>query len=366
MSHFVRSVKKMGKPRLVAFVAFAVWLGLFGITAQPGHSGSFYEGKTIKLLVALGVGGGTDIYARLVGRHWGKYIPGKPRVLVQNMPGGGGGLAFSFLHFRAEADGLTIGVASQGVPMRRLLRLPGHNYELTKMPLIAASSSGTVHFVSSRLGVESLPDLLKLKRKIKVGDTHKGSTIALAADLIFDLLQINIQHIFGYGSYGEVRLAVLRGEVDAGGGDGSGYNSSILPLEKKGDIKVLFQSGLLDPRGQIVRDPLVPDVQSVKEVYRKFFGKAPSGEKWEAVKGVAAVQTLGKSFWAPPGTPRERLRDLEEGYRRMVQSAEYQRDAKKILGIEDQAFIGKEAETARDTFLGLPQTVINIYRQFSK
>lgn len=345
-------------------VVLPVMLGF--LLASSAEAQPFYQGKTIRLIVSLGAGGGTDIYGRLVGRHWGDYIPGKPNVLVANMPAGGGALAFNYLLSQAKPDGLTIVIASQGVLMRHLLRLPGHNYELRKMPLIAASSSGTVHFVSAGLGVDNVADLLKLKRKIKVADTYKGSTIALAADLMFDLLQVNFQHIFGYSSSGEVRLAVLRGEAEVGGGDGAEYNVSIVPLEKKGDIKVLFQPGLLDREGKIIEDPLIPDIPTAKEVYEEVFGRPPSGTKWEAMRGIAAIQTLGKSFWAPPGTSPERLRELEEGYRKMLQSQKYQRDAVRILGIKDPASVGEEAKAAHDLFLSLPDKIVDIYRKFSK
>ena len=334
--------------------------GAFRVTTASAEL--FYQGKTLRLIVALSPGGGTDTYARLVARHWGNYISGKPNIIVENRPGGGGALAFSFLFSKAKRDGTVVGVASEGVPARRLLRLPGHTYQFEKMHLIAASSGSTVHFARSDLGVTSMADLRKVKGKIIMGDTHKGSTIAITAGLIFKMLNIDYRQVYGYGSYGEARLAVLKGEVNVSGGDSFDYTSAIAPLEKKGEIKVLFQSGLIGDRGNIQRHASMPHIPTVDEAYREIFGKAPSGKVWEAIKGMVSINTLGKSFWAPPKTPKDRLRQLEDGYRKMLQSSDYQKDALKILGTKDKALLGDEARPALQQFFGLPKEIVDFYR----
>ena len=238
----------------------------------------------------------------------------------------------------------------------------GHTYQFEKMHLIAASSGSTVHYARQDLGVTSIADLPKVKGQIKVGDTHKGSTIAITAKLIFELLEVNYLQVYGYGSYGEARLALLRGEVNVSGGDAFDYTSAIAPLEKKGEIKVLFQSGLFDDKGNILRHPRMPHIPIAEEAFRDIFGKAPSGKKWEAMKGMTSINTLGKSFWAPPGTPMDRLRLLEDGYRKMLQSSAYQKDALKILGSKDNALLGEEARPALQQFFGLPKEIVDLYR----
>ena len=347
-------------------VGFASLL-LAVLTLEPAAAATaadqpFYEGKTIKLIVPFSPGGGTDTYARFVARHWGKYIPGKPNILVQNMPGGGGALTFGFVFSKADRNGLTLAVASEGIPVRRLLQLPGHTYELTKMHLIAASPSSTVHYAGKELGVQQLEDLKKASGKIKMGDTQRGSSIATVSGLIFKLLNLDFRQVYGYGSYGETRLALLRGEVNVTGGDAFNYVLVVEPLEKKGDITILFQSGLLDSSGKVARHPMMPHLRTVEEAYRELFGKAPSGKTWDAIKGMIAVNTLGKSIWAPPGVPEGRLSDLEEGFEKMIESPEFQADAVKVLGAETSAFVGKDAEPAVKQFFGLPDEVVQLYR----
>lgn len=353
---------RMCSVRLVGFISALLIVSTWGLGAAAAADRPFYEGKTIRLIVPFSPGGGTDTYARFVARHWGKYIPGKPKILVQNMPGGGGALTFGFLFSKADRDGLTLGVASEGIPVRRLLRLPGHTYDLAKMHLIAASPSSTVHYAGKELEIKELKDLEKVSGKIKMGDTQRGSTVATISGLIFKLLNVDFRQVYGYGSYGETRLALLKGEVNVTGGDAFNYVLVVEPLEKKGDITILFQSGLLDSSGKVARHPIMPHLRTVAEGYEELFGKAPSGRTWDAIKGMIAVNTLGKSFWAPPGVPEARLRDLEQGFQKMVESPEFQADAVKVLGAKNSALVGKDAEPALKQFFGLPDAVVELYR----
>ena len=346
---------------LAGALCFVLVLG-FAMAVATAADKPFYAGKTIRMIVPFSPGGGTDTYARFVARHWGKFIPGNPRILVQNMPGGGGALTFGYLFSKAGKDGLTLAVASEGIPVRRLLRLPGHTYEFTKMSLIAASPSSTTHFASKALGIKELKDLKNLSGKITMGDTQKGSTVATISGLIFKLLGLDFRQVYGYSSYGEARLALLKNEVNVTGGDAFNYTLVVEPLEKKGDITILFQSGLLNSSGQVARHPVMPHLRTVKEGYKELFGKEPSGNTWEAIKGMIAVNTLGKSFWAPPGVPKAQLDDLEDGFRKMVASPEFQADAVKVLGAKNDAFVGKDAEPAFKQFFGLPDEVVQLYR----
>ena len=335
---------------------------LDGPGAATAADKPFYEGKTIRVLVPFSPGGGTDNYARFAARHWVKYIPGKPKILVQNLPGGGGALTFGYLYSKASRDGLTLAVASEGIPVRRLLRRPGHTYEFTKMSLIASAPSSSTHYAGKTLGIKELKDLKKAGGKIVAGDTQKGSTVATLSGLIFKLLGLEYRQVYGYGSYGEARLALLRGEVNVTGGDAFNYTLVVEPLEKKGEVYMLFQSGLLDSKGNVARHPAMPHVRTVKEGYLELFGKEPSGTVWEAIKGMVAVNTLGKSFWAPPGVPEARLRDLEEGFRKMVADEAFQADAVKVLGGKNDAIVGKDAHAALKQFFGLPEEVVKLYR----
>src|SRR5438445_8129444 len=124
----------MGRGRRVALQRrtggrmFARWRAAMVVTAAlaatPAHADTvadFYKGKQINLIVGYGPGGGYDIYARLLARHFGRFIPGHPNVVVQNMPGAGSLRAVNYLNKIAPKDGTTIAMFSRNMPLIGLL-----------------------------------------------------------------------------------------------------------------------------------------------------------------------------------------------------------------------------------------------------
>src|SRR4051794_3295198 len=103
-------MKSFGGAGLIAsaLVISAVW---------PARADDFYRGKAIDVIVASAPAGGYDIYARLVARHMGRYLPGHPSFVVQNMPGAGGVRATQFLFNVARKDGTVIGVIGREAPL---------------------------------------------------------------------------------------------------------------------------------------------------------------------------------------------------------------------------------------------------------
>ena len=99
----------MKKPVLNTAIlgALILWMFICVDTARPAEA-PFYEGKTLRFLIASGPGGGTDTAGRLVARHLSKYLPGNPKVLIQNMGGGGGTIANNYFASEVKPDGLTI------------------------------------------------------------------------------------------------------------------------------------------------------------------------------------------------------------------------------------------------------------------
>ncbi len=92
---------------------FAVSIGLVGlltasVASAPAAQTPFYEGKTLRVLIASGPGGGTDTAGRLVARYLPKYLPGNPKIIIQNMGGGGGTIANNYFASEVKPDGLTI------------------------------------------------------------------------------------------------------------------------------------------------------------------------------------------------------------------------------------------------------------------
>ena len=130
-----------------AFFSMAIVLGLvFMMGPRRGMAADFYEGKTVRMVVMTTPGGGYDTYARAIARYLGKHIPGEPKIIVQNMPGGGGFIATNYVYNVAKPDGLTVLVTNSGVVLQQAVGMKGIKFDAKEFEWIgtpgsAASSS---------------------------------------------------------------------------------------------------------------------------------------------------------------------------------------------------------------------------------
>ena len=322
----------------------------------------FFEGKTIKMLIPFGPGGGVDVFTRTIAKSWGKHIPGNPTIIVVNKPGGGGGKAFTIIYKRTKPDGLTTISATPGVLARWLTKKRGHTtYDLTKMRLVTICPSATVHFLSTRLGMRSVEELISSGKKIKSSITDVGSTIAVTDRMAAKLLGFPHKQVSGYRGAGECILGLQRGEVDLTGCNSNAYKTSVIPLVKSGEIVVLYQSGIFDAAGNIVRDPRMPEVPTAEEVYKKIYKKTPTGRAWGGLKAGASAQTVGMALWLPPKVPQERIQVLENALKSMVSSVEFKNEVENILGTGTVFMIGEEAQPVFRTFAETPPEIVKLF-----
>ncbi len=121
-------------------VGFAYIVG--ASTAVFGEE--FYKGKTIRINVGAAPGGGFDTYARLIARHLPKHIPGKPNVIVENMPGGGGLIAANYMFNVSKPDGLTIGHILWTIPQMEFLGIPAVKYRSLDFEWLALANSSVI------------------------------------------------------------------------------------------------------------------------------------------------------------------------------------------------------------------------------
>ena len=348
----------------VALVAGLVLLGSVSLRTDSamGAEKPFAKGKRIRLIIPFSPGGGTDVYGRVVARHISRYIPGNPTVIVQNMPGAGGTIAFNFLHHSAKPDGLTLGVSSSGTLTRQQLGYKGARYDLAKMPIISVAGFSIITYVGAHVGVTSLEELLKTKlpRPLVRGDTSRESSTAMRRAVVFEaiLKQIPSKQIYGYPGYADVTAAIQRGEADISGMSPPGFNATVRPLVKEGKAFVLYHSGLLDAEGNIIRDPAAAEYPTFEEEYRKIFGKSPSGIAWEAFKSlVVSGGNFEKGLFAPPGTPKATINVLASAVGKMLRDPKYVADATRIFGAPIKTFVGADAQGILDRAMKAPPEV---------
>ncbi len=139
----------------------------------------FYKGKTIRIIVGTGLGGGYDTYTRAIARHIGKHIPGNPTTVVQNMGGGAlvGLNASRYLYNRAEPDGLTVGVLFSVHVLQQALGSRTVSFDTRRFGWIGAPSQGLpACAIMGFTGLKTLTDVLNSKKPLKMGSVRAGST----------------------------------------------------------------------------------------------------------------------------------------------------------------------------------------------
>jgi len=175
----------------------------------------FYRGKTVKIMVGHAPGGGYDTYSRLIGRHLGKYIPGNPVVIVENMIGAGSMIALNYTYSAAPRDGTVIVGPDGGLALQQLFGNPAVEFDMSKVQFLG-SPSGFEYVMAAtrRAGVTRFDELLGPNSKQLVMGGVPNTKIDHSTILLRDVLGANVRLVSGYTGTAPVRLAMESGEVD--------------------------------------------------------------------------------------------------------------------------------------------------------
>lgn len=342
----------------------------FGVTTHLLAAEPFYQGKTVRVVVASAAGGGSDIVARLMMRHLPRLIPGQPTVVVENMPGAGEIIGANFVYGKARPDGLTVLFAT-GTPISQLIELPGIEFDMTKMPIVGGSSESVAAFVrGDKTGIKSVRDLLNPKSPIVIGGSGYGSIKDVSMLAAMNLLGVkNPTYVTGYGGAGPIRLAYERGEVNFTQETAVGISRSVLPWVREGWTTMLYQNGFLDNKGGIIKDPvwkeLGVDVPSIAEVYRILYGRAPAGPAWEAEKALIGGYSLTRMIAVAPKTPPPAIAELRQAFQAMAKDSAFLTEWNKSQGAPPRLIPGDEAANIVAAILKAPREAINILKKLS-
>lgn len=322
-------------------------LGLL-LLAPPGARAQqpYYAGKTIELIVPFGPGGGTDIEARFMAPYFEKHIPGNPRFVIRNMPGGGSILGANWFAQNAKPDGLTLLATSGSTIIPYILGVSQVRYDFAKWKLVKVNGVGGVVYVSPRTGITKAADILRPQVPLVYGGISAVG-LDLTTLLLFEVLGMNVRVVMGFEGRGPARLAFERGETTIDYQTTPAYLTQVVPLIREGKAVAVMSMGFVNDRGQMVRDPAAPDLPTPYEVYQTLHNRKPDGQlRWKAYQAaVAASFSYQKAFWAPEGTPDEALRPLREAIDRMKRDPAFRQEAQKILeGYE--VFRGDQGEAA--------------------
>ncbi|MSO77127.1 MAG: tricarboxylate transporter [Alphaproteobacteria bacterium] len=343
--------------RRIWLVALATLLGSVMFRAAPAAAQAVdFKGKRIEFIIPFAAGGGSDVWARFFQPYLEKYLPGNPTVLVKNQPGGTGIAGTNQFHLRAQPDGLTVLGTTGSVQLPYLLDDPRVKYEYKEWTSIMVSPTGGVSYVQPALGLKSADDIEKLKgQKMKYG-SQGVSSLDMVAVLAYELLGLDVQVVFGLKGRADGRLAFERGEVGIDYQTTSAYVKNVEPLVKAGKAVPLFAWGVLDEKGDVIRDPTFPNLPSYVEVYEKMHGKKPAGVEWEAYKSFfTAGFAAQKIIVLPKGTPANIVAVWREAIGRVVRDPEFIARSKNELGDYKQA-VGPDAATLTNVAINVDPT----------
>jgi tripartite-type tricarboxylate transporter receptor subunit TctC len=262
--------------------------------------------------------------------HIRQYLPGKPNIVIRNMPAAGGTVGANYA-YGAKPDGRTVLISSSKTVMQNILRPKGVDFYLEKMHPVYSAPIGSVYYVAPGV-VKEPKDVVNAKGLIF---GHEAATNGTTGNFLWpkELLGIKVEKlVLGYDSSGDARLAFLSGEVTCSGGSTIDYNASMKPYVEKGDALPIYQSGMLDENGEVVKEPAAPaDIPTVRELYIQIYGKEPSGMKFEACKLVIGTRTFGKALLLPEKTPADIVRAYREAAIKMTKNAKFLEEAARLI-----------------------------------
>jgi tripartite-type tricarboxylate transporter receptor subunit TctC len=314
---------------------------------------SFYESKTVTIVVGYRPGGGAGTYAVLLSKHLGKHIPGNPTVIVQYMPSAAGIVASNHLFNRAAPDGLTIGaVMMSHMYPAQVTKSEGAHFDIGKWQYLGnASTSNDLFVTRADSGFQTLESLKQAKQPPRMGYEDAGSGQHLFALAIETGLGAKFNHIFGYKGGGDIDLALERKELD---GRVANLNTYLAQkphwIKEGGFMKVLVQEGAVEAGGKIVRDPRMPQVPTATELF-------PSRKVKQLLDFGSIGNILGKVYVAPPKTPEDRVKILRQAFMDTLKDPALIAEAQK-LKIDVTAMGAKEVEEmVKSALLVDPETV---------
>jgi tripartite-type tricarboxylate transporter receptor subunit TctC len=289
---------------LIASCAWtAALLSASGAPALAQSAAEFYKGKTVRIVVALGAGGDYDRYARMAGRWLGKYIPGSPNVVVENMPGAGGIIAANHIYNIAPKDGTVIGALHQNTALAQVTGTPNVEYDARKLNWIGRmSSSGLdVHHTWHTTGIKSFDDLFKREVVVGGGGPTSGSIILPTA--LSKLMGTKLKILGGYKGTAETELALERGEIDLALHNWEALRANEDWIKNKKIVLIIQYA--------FERHPEVPNVPTIMELSK-------TDEQRQVWSLLLRPGAIGYSLAMGPDVPADRVALVRKAFESMA------------------------------------------------
>lgn len=275
------------------------------------QSESFYQSKTVRIIVGFTPGGFYDRWARMLSRYMPKYIPGNPNFVVQNMPGASSVIAANYVYNLAKPDGLTLLVPINSLYLDQIVGRAEVKYDVRKFLFLGSQEKApTMLYFRADTPFKTLADIIKAGEPPKCGSTGTASTGYLIAKLLDEAFKAKLDTVTGYQGGAEIDVAVERGEIICRGMDIPPHfgREPFDSWHKKGFDRHILQGGAK-------RDPRLADTPTLFELMDQY---KSSDVVRRVTRIVLASGDFGRPMLAGPGTPPDRLKVLRAAYARAM------------------------------------------------
>jgi len=311
-----------------------------GTPASADAVADFYKGNTIRFIIGAGAGGGYDLYSRTLAQHMADRIPGKPTIVIQNMPGSGGVKASNYVYNAAAKNGTTLLMPFWTHPLFQLIRPKGIKFDMSKMHWVgnmAELNSAVTTLTSVAKSVEDAK-----KKQIIIAASGKGSETYIYPKLMNSLLGTKFKIVTGYSGTRNMTIAMERGEAQGRGGSWQSWNTIRPQWIKDKTITVIAQAGLR-------RLQALPDAPLITELVKP--------EDRPVAKLLSSPVTLARIVGFPPGASRDQVAALRAAFTATMKDPAFLKDAatRKM----DLAYVsGADVQRQIDELMKTPKPIL--------
>jgi tripartite-type tricarboxylate transporter receptor subunit TctC len=318
--------------------------------SAPATASGYYEGKTISFVVGLAPGGGYDVYARLLARYFPKYVPGNPKVIVENRLGAASGTAATYVYRIAPKDGTVLGVTLEILPLYQRVFADRVAFDMSKVHWIGnMATMNSMIAVSDKSPVKTVQDMTK--NEANLGSTGVLSLTYIVPALLNTLHGAKFRIVLGYRGTSEIDLAIERGELHGAGGQWTRYVSGRPDWIASGKIIPFLQFGPDD-------DPLMKGAPQLTSL-------AVNDQQRAVYRIISSAPRFARAMWVAPEVPSDRIVILRQAFDQALKDPGFLADARKAkLDISPTSV--SDVEAAAADIGATPQEPIQMLRELLK
>lgn len=335
--------KKLIKLRYVIAALIAAYFG--PVYSSFSQEEGFYAGKTIRLIIPAAPGDSYDTEGRLIARYLVDYLPGRPRIVSENMPGASGRIVANFLYNVAPKDGTVIALVQQTVPLAQIMKESGVKFDVAQFNWIGTPSSPiSILAVWHAAGVKTIEEARV--KNISIGATSRTGGNFIYPKLVKELAGAKFKIIVGYQGGSPINLAMEAGEVDGRGSNPwNNYKLSNPSWISEGKLIPLVQMSL-KKHPELVSVPRLIDLATDEQAKSVF-------------EMMSIMSDIGRPMITAPEVSQERVLELRVAFSKVMQDHRFQAEAQK-LNVDVDPTLGEELEVLVQKLMSTPVETVNL------